>query len=392
MAESNRSKRVPKYRRQRRPDGTDLAFVELSGRRVYLGAYGTPESRQAYERAVAEWNAGGRHPAVATAEITVAELLARWWTHADGVYRSADGTKTSTPHCYRSALRPVRSLYGRARVSEFTPLALKACREKFIEGGWNRRTVNQGVNLIRAVFRWAVSEEIVPVAVLQALTTVEALKPRRSSAPEPKRVRPVPQEHVEAIRQHVGRPVWALVTLQRYTGARGGELLIMRPMDVDMTGDVWAYTPTRHKTEAYGHGRTIWIGPRGQDAIREFIVGRATDAYLFDPREAVRERAASAPTHRRPNQIENPRMTGRVVGDHYTADSYRRAIERACEAAGVPVWTPHRLRHLAATELRREYGIDVAQCILGHALGSAITEVYAEANVGKAKAAIAAAG
>ena len=35
--------------------------------------------------------------------------------------------------------------------------------------------------------------------------------------------------------------------------------------------------------------------------------------------------------------------------------------------------------------LRRQYGIEAAQVILGHAMGSAITEVYAEANHEKAK-------
>jgi integrase len=51
----------------------------------------------------------------------------------------------------------------------------------------------------------------------------------------------------------------------------------------------------------------------------------------------------------------------------------------------VPRWNPYRLRHNAATNLRREYGIDVARIILGHKLGSKITEVYAEADVALAR-------
>jgi integrase len=50
----------------------------------------------------------------------------------------------------------------------------------------------------------------------------------------------------------------------------------------------------------------------------------------------------------------------------------------------VPTWAPNRLRHNAATRLRREHGIDIAQTILGHRLGSHITEIYAEANIAKA--------
>ncbi len=41
----NTKPRTPKYRRQKvRP--YDRAFVELAGRRIYLGRYGTPESWQ----------------------------------------------------------------------------------------------------------------------------------------------------------------------------------------------------------------------------------------------------------------------------------------------------------------------------------------------------------
>ena len=38
---------------------------------------------------------------------------------------------------------------------------------------------------------------------------------------------------------------------------------------------------------------------------------------------------------------------------------------------------PHQLRHNAATELRKEFGIEAARIILGHR-SAAITEVYAE--------------
>jgi integrase len=80
-------------------------------------------------------------------------------------------------------------------------------------------------------------------------------------------------------------------------------------------------------------------------------------------------------------------------GDNYRRDSYTRAISRACEAAfPVPAdlneeeakrwrrehhWHPHQLRHNAATRLRKEFGIDAAQIILGHRT-LAVTAIYAE--------------
>src|SRR5262249_5974082 len=123
------------------------------------------------------------------------------------------------------------------------------------------------------------------------------------------------------------------------------------------------------------------------------------------------------------NVVRRPK---RKPGERYTVGSYDHAIIRACEKAfGMPTeyrepvgeakeaelkrpleqqqerrkqreanrakwreqftWHPNQLRHNAATEIRRRYGIEVAQTILGHKLGSGITEIYAEANVKKAK-------
>ena len=158
---------------------------------------------------------------------------------------------------------------------------------------------------------------------------------------------------------------------------------MMRAIDIDTAGTVWMYGPADHKTAHHGHKRTVYIGPRAQQIIGQFMADRPVDAYLFSPCEAQAQRAAQAPTHRRREQPETLRKTDRVVGDHYTTDSYRRAIERACRKAAVPVWTPHRLRHNAATFIRREYGIEAAQIMLGHARAD-VTQIYAEVNQEKA--------
>lgn len=54
------------------------------------------------------------------------------------------------------------------------------------------------------------------------------------------------------------------------------------------------------------------------------------------------------------------------MGERYSTDSYRRAITRACEAAGVPAWGPNQLRHTAATEIAERLTLDSARVVLGH--------------------------
>ena len=49
--------RTPMYCRHK---STGRAYARLDGRMIYLGAYGTPESRAEYDRIIAEWLAHGR--------------------------------------------------------------------------------------------------------------------------------------------------------------------------------------------------------------------------------------------------------------------------------------------------------------------------------------------
>jgi hypothetical protein len=52
-------------------------------------------------------------------------------------------------------------------------------------------------------------------------------------------------------------------------------------------------------------------------------------------------------------------------------------------AGGSPEWNPIQLRHAAATRIRKEYGLDTAQAVLGHRTPS-MTLVYAEADRSRA--------
>lgn len=391
-----KSRHDPKYRHYK-PKG--LAVVRVDGRDVYLGRYDSPESWEKYYRILAERRSTGRitisaHPSAGTADdgLSVNELILAYWHHAESYYGRADGTPAAELDNLRLALIPLRRLYGGTPARDFGPMALKAVRQDMVDAGLSRRTVNQRVARIARVFRFGVENELVPAAVYQALKAVPGLKAGRSGAKEARTVKPVSDAHVDAVRPFVSRQLWAVAVLQRLTGMRSGEVLMMRTADLDTSGVVWVYVPGRHKTEVHGKSRQIPLGPRAQEVLRPWLKDDLAE-YLFQPREAkeehLAERRASRKTPLTPSQRARARKPDpeRAAGDLYDTRTYNHAVATACAKAGVPRWHPHQLRHSAATRLRREFGLEVTRAILGHN-SLAVTETYAEVDREKAHAAM----
>jgi len=384
MSNAHENARVPKLCRHRLKGRPDLAYTRLPGiGRIGLGRWGTPESKREYRKVITEWLSSGGLP-VEPEEVTVADLTARFMRHAEEHYRRPDGTQTGEVDTFRTLQAILDDLYGDVHVADFGPSDLKIVRDVMIERGWTRKSINHQVRRIVHIWKWGVEQELVRGSVHEDLRAVAPLKRGRSKAKESKPVKPVPQQHIDAVREHVSSPVRALIDLQLLTAARPGELLGLRAIDIDTSRKVWIAKIENHKTSHHGRDRDIFIGPRGQRVLEPFMSDRPVDAFLFSPREGHAEvRRRGAKGARRPNQKPSPRETDREIGDRYTTDSYRKAIHRGCRAAKVPTWGPHRLRHSAGTELRKEFGVEGAQLLLGHAHLSA-TEIYAELNRSKA--------
>ncbi len=200
----------------------------------------------------------------------------------------------------------------------------------------------------------------------------------------------------------------------------------MRGRDLVTTGLVWEYHPDSHKTEHLGKRRVIMLGPRAQAIVKERLQ-TDTGAFLFSPRESTAENLAERRRARKTPlwasheaEIERKRAARKEEGkfpraprDRYDVASYRRAIHRACDRAfphpelskippkdltddqraELEAWrkahrfSPNRLRHSAATKLRREMGLDVARVVLGHS-DADTTTIYAERDLDAARRAM----
>lgn len=372
----------PKYCKHK---ASGQAVVTLDGRDLYLGPWRSRASLIEYDRLIGEWLENGRRlPHAGESDLTITELAAAYWRYAKSYYVK-NGQPTATIAGIRVALRWLRQSYKDTQAADFGPLALKAVRSRMVEAGQSRRYVNDNVDRIRRMFRWAAAEELLPVCVPQSLAALAGLRKGRTEARETVPVRPVEEAVIEATLPYLTATVAAMVRLQRLTGCRPSEVCMLRPCDVGTSGEVWSYHPDSHKTEHHGRERVIFIGPKAQDVLRPYLL-RDTTAYCFVPAESERKRNAVrrearqtpiTPSQRR--RWPKPKRR-RAPGEKYTTQSYRRAIHRACDKTGIERWSPNRLRHAAASEIRARFGLEAAQVALGHSQAN-VTQVYAERDM-----------
>ena len=353
-------------------------YARFDGKKVYFGT-DHAHAAQRFAEMLARYQAG--EPVTSGAKrdaIRIVEASERFLKAHEGYYPA------SNEHDFmRRVLRRLCAFCGREPLAELGPKRLKSFQAHLVQQGeLSRKGVNRVVAYVRRFTAWCVSEELCPPSVHEALRTVPPLRKGRTQAPETQPVTPVSMEHVEAAKEHMPAPVAAVVDLLLLTAGRPSELLKLRPCDIDTSGDLWQARPESHKTAWQGRDRVILFGPKAQRVLKPFLL-RNEHEYLFSPMESERERHAACTVHRRPNQKPNPRKTNRRVGTCYDANSLRRAIEYACKRAEIPVWTPYRLRHTAATEIRKRYGLESAQVVLGHAQLS-VTQVYAARDFEKA--------
>jgi len=392
---------TPKYRRHR---ASGQSVVTLCGVDHYLGPYGSRASKREYDRLVGEWLAAGRNiPATAeTVKLTITELIARYWRFAQGHYQR-DGEPTGAIHGIKVALRILREKYGHTEAHQFGPLALQVIKQDMIAKGWARVYVNDHLGRIRRVFKWATAQELIPPSVFHGLVTVPGVRRGRGEARESEPIGPVALHLVDATVAHLRPVVRDMVRLQLLTGMRPGEVCILRPCDVDRSTDPWQYVPSHHKTEHRGRHRVVFIGPQGQDVLRPYLL-RAADAACFVPSESETDRRAEMRARRKskvqPSQRNRRKRRPKLQpGDVYDVAAYRRAITRACDKAyplpkGLTAeeqkawleehrWSPNQLRHTRATEVRRQFGLEAASTVLGHARAD-VTQIYAERDMAKA--------
>lgn len=324
------------------------AVVYWNGMTIYLGTWGSAESVEHYGQIVSKIGTGTINDPGRAPELTFSEAAARYVEHKRVTMPRSSGE----PHAIEVALKDIAAAIGVVPASGVTPAMLIKWRDGAIVRGLSMSTINKRTNYLLGFVRWLSVMGLSSVESWHALKTVERLKPGRSAAKAPKVVQAVEWEHVEKTLPFLSERMRDFILVLSYTGARAGEIVSMTPEQIDASFAF--YRPISHKTAGRGHVRVIPLGPKAREIVARRVEGLGPDDRVF----------------------------GSI---HVSSISHE--VAKACRKAGVPKWTPHQLRHRAATIVLSKFGIAAARSLLGHS-SLAMTSRYAKPDLSEAKKAV----
>jgi hypothetical protein len=226
---------------------TGQGRVRIDGQNHCLGPHGSDESERKYEELVRKRISGRAAEELearvqVASDLTISELILSVLRHAkaDSV---KDGRQSSEFGVNVPTLRMLRERHDHESVTTFGHLKLLTLRDQWAADWIVRTQVDHRMKSVRRMFSWGVSRQLVPPGILEAVKTVEGLRKGRCNARKGRKLQPVPNARVDAVRPFVSRQVWAMIELQSPTGTRPVEATIMRTIDIDTTREIWTYMP-----------------------------------------------------------------------------------------------------------------------------------------------------
>ena len=228
------------------------ALIYHQGRKIYLGRYGSPESKIAYARLVAEIQTNPIAVPLPNEDkrATITELTVGFLDHAKTKVNSTDYTH------YRTVILDfLDKLYGdKFPVDDFKPRCLKLVREEMVKTRrFCRNSINKYTRFIVAIFAWGVENDLVLETTHRALKVVRSLPKGHEGTFDHEERDPVPDDVVIRTLPFMPPTLRAMVTLQRILGMRPSEIIKMRVGDIDRSRNngLWYYVPGSYKTERY---------------------------------------------------------------------------------------------------------------------------------------------
>jgi integrase len=285
--------------------------------------------------------------------ITVGDLITRFSAWSERYYRDAEGAETREHGNFLHVLQPLKKMFGATPAAEFGPSRLIEFREELIRRQLARRTINRMIGRVRMVFRWSVSRELIDVATLSRLQTLEPLAVNRGGKETSGARGSVPWEVVEKTLPFLPPLIQSFVTVAFFSGCRVGELSRLTTAMVDRSdSSVWIASLDRHKTRHHGKSRKIYFGPQAQQHLLQWLTPEDPDQVIFSPL--------------RSDERQQKRTGKRLPGQVYSRNGLNQCLKRAIKRAGVASWSLAQLRYSAAVRITNSCDLETTRQVLGH--------------------------
>ena len=310
--------RLPRYCKQSK--SSKYAVVYYRGKTIHLGIYGSPESKTAYRRFLAEIQANpADYLPSGKKNVTIRELTATFLDHAKANF---DATKYA--HCRVVVLDFLNKLFGdNTPVEDFKPRSLILVRKEMIQSlRYCRRIVNRYTFLIISIFRWGVENDLLSETTWQTLKAVKSLPKGYPGTYDNEERQPISDAVIQRTLPFMPPTIRAMVIVQRLTGMRPNEIFKMRAGDIDPSQDngLWYYAPGSYKTSRFVGKIVFPLGKPEQELIAPYLEGKNAENAVFSPRTAITERNAEKRANRKtkltPSQVAREKFCSEKTITH----------------------------------------------------------------------------
>ncbi|GAA5503744.1 tyrosine recombinase XerC [Deinococcus xinjiangensis] len=224
--------------------------------------------------------------------------------------------------------------------------------------------------LLQASFRWGVQQGICP----RDPTVLGRPKPVRKGEPEGKINKLTPEQvgpFYEYARSHQDYWIFAVMLA---SGLRPGEALGLRQQDLLWKGDDKVRITVR-RTRSLSQGKVYEDTPKTERSQRTITLRGDPALLIGECVQRIKEDAEHPTTYKgRPYEVNDYLFVSRA-GTPLRLDNLTTRLRKACEAAGVPVITPHMLRR-TYTSVMGASGTDVE--VLARQLGHTNSDLTRE--------------
>lgn len=297
-------------------------------------------------------------------------------------------SRRTTEHNRALLNRHILPLIGDYEAAGLTPDHLDGFYASLTARGLGNSGQKQIAALLSGAYKWAVKKKFVKP---EQNPTVHSRPVKTKRPPNKDRILSFDVKQAEkflAACEH--EPLGLPVAFLLWTGLRIGELTALRRSDVVIEEDgTVAVSITKSRTELGSQiyegktktdksTRTIYLQPEAVDILERRQQRSATEAaYLGQPETEY----LFASIRKARGVSDAPRQQMPLL--HNTV---RQAMERICDAAGLPRLSPHKLRHTCASLLVAQgHPLPAISEHLGHAKISTTTDFYVHSNAAEKK-------